>query len=241
MPRDAQIQVRRDTSANWASTNPVLAAGEIGLETDTSGIKFGDGTTVWKLLPYTAQPYLGGNKTSGRYWVTANRAAATVSLSGTYQSIYLHPFYLPAPSSVDRVAIEVTTLGTGVVRVGLYAHDPATGRPVVTGGLLFDWGTVDVTSTGIKEITLATASALPAGWSYLATCWQSDSTTAPTLRANSVDYSVTNGPQDIGTTNTPMSATRSGFNYPNVTGAFGNLGTFNISGSNPARFAFRTA
>lgn len=52
MPRDAQIQVRRDTSANWTSTNPVLAAGEFGHETDTGLVKIGDGTSAWTALQY---------------------------------------------------------------------------------------------------------------------------------------------------------------------------------------------
>jgi hypothetical protein len=52
MPRINQIQVRRDTAANWTSTNPVLAAGEIGLETNTRKTKFGDGTTAWTSLAY---------------------------------------------------------------------------------------------------------------------------------------------------------------------------------------------
>src|SRR6185295_3405548 len=46
------IQLRRDTAAGWTSTNPVLAAGEPGLESDTARIKFGDGTTAWSALPY---------------------------------------------------------------------------------------------------------------------------------------------------------------------------------------------
>lgn len=47
-----QFQFRRGTAAAWTSANPVLAAGELGLETDTSQFKIGDGTTVWTLLPY---------------------------------------------------------------------------------------------------------------------------------------------------------------------------------------------
>jgi hypothetical protein len=31
-----QIQVRRGTAAQWTSTNPTLAAGEFGFETDTN-------------------------------------------------------------------------------------------------------------------------------------------------------------------------------------------------------------
>ena len=47
-----KIQLRRDTAANWASVNPVLADGEIGYEKDTKQIKVGDGTTAWSSLQY---------------------------------------------------------------------------------------------------------------------------------------------------------------------------------------------
>lgn len=41
------IQVRSDTSANWATANPVLAVGEIGFATDTKDLRIGDGVTAW--------------------------------------------------------------------------------------------------------------------------------------------------------------------------------------------------
>lgn len=47
-----QIQFRRDTAANWASVNPILATGELGLVTDTLQYKIGDGTTAWSSLSY---------------------------------------------------------------------------------------------------------------------------------------------------------------------------------------------
>lgn len=47
-----RIQFRNDTLANWNLANPVLAAGELGLETDTCFYKIGDGSTPWNLLPY---------------------------------------------------------------------------------------------------------------------------------------------------------------------------------------------
>lgn len=47
-----KFQVRNDTAANWAATNPVLAAGEPGLETDTGRVKFGNGTSNWAALQY---------------------------------------------------------------------------------------------------------------------------------------------------------------------------------------------
>ena len=47
-----KILFRRDTAANWTSANPTLAAGEIGLESDTGKIKLGNGSTVWNSLTY---------------------------------------------------------------------------------------------------------------------------------------------------------------------------------------------
>jgi hypothetical protein len=48
------IQIRRDTAANWTSENPTLAQGEMGFETDTKKLKFGDGSTTWNSLSYFA-------------------------------------------------------------------------------------------------------------------------------------------------------------------------------------------
>lgn len=55
-----RIQLRRGTSAQWVSSNPILAQGEMGLELDTGKFKFGDGSTPWILLNYPASQYLMG-------------------------------------------------------------------------------------------------------------------------------------------------------------------------------------
>jgi hypothetical protein len=47
-----RMQQRRGTAAQWTSADPVLAAGEIGFETDTSKFKIGDGVNVWETLTY---------------------------------------------------------------------------------------------------------------------------------------------------------------------------------------------
>ena len=47
-----QFQLRHDTAANWTLYNPVLLAGEMGIETDTGQFKIGDGTTAWASLAY---------------------------------------------------------------------------------------------------------------------------------------------------------------------------------------------
>jgi hypothetical protein len=64
-----QIKLRRDTAANWTSTNPVLGLGEPGFETDTRKIKYGDGTTAWTALLYSA----GDANFSGNYTDLSNK------------------------------------------------------------------------------------------------------------------------------------------------------------------------
>lgn len=75
-----RIQIRRDTAANWTSSNPVLAAGEPAVETDTGKTKVGDGVRNWNTLPYeiaaslsSAAPAAIGTATAG-VAVTASRS-----------------------------------------------------------------------------------------------------------------------------------------------------------------------
>jgi hypothetical protein len=80
MPVVTQIQVRRGTAAQWTSTNPTLAAGEFGFETDTNKLKCGNGSTAWASLPYlnndgditgvTAGTGISGGGTSGTVTVS---------------------------------------------------------------------------------------------------------------------------------------------------------------------------
>jgi hypothetical protein len=47
-----QIQLRRASAASWTSVNPILALGEMGIETDTKRLKVGDGVSQWSALTY---------------------------------------------------------------------------------------------------------------------------------------------------------------------------------------------
>ena len=49
------LRHRYDTGANWTAANPVLRAGELGIESDATSLrgKIGDGVTAWAGLPYT--------------------------------------------------------------------------------------------------------------------------------------------------------------------------------------------
>lgn len=59
------IQIRRDTATNWTSVNPILANGEMGLETDTLKIKWGNGVTRWNSLAYFTGSGGGGLNMKG--------------------------------------------------------------------------------------------------------------------------------------------------------------------------------
>ena len=49
---NTRIQLKHGLAANWTKKNPVLLAGEMGIETDTLKMKVGDGTTNWTDLGY---------------------------------------------------------------------------------------------------------------------------------------------------------------------------------------------
>ena len=76
MPVVNTIQLRRDTAANWTSTNPTLAAGEAGLETDTGKFKYGNGSSTWTALAYAADVSTRVEKVNGT--VTTAATGSTV-------------------------------------------------------------------------------------------------------------------------------------------------------------------
>lgn len=83
MPIITQIQVRRGTAAQWTSTNPTLAAGEIGFETDTLKGKIGNGSTAWTSLSYAFVPATTAVATWFNSPSSANLASAVTDETGT--------------------------------------------------------------------------------------------------------------------------------------------------------------
>ena len=53
-----KLLIRRDTAANWTSSDTQLSAGELGYESDTGKLKIGDGTTVWTHLHYFGESFI---------------------------------------------------------------------------------------------------------------------------------------------------------------------------------------
>ena len=60
-----------NTRIQWAAINPVLLAGEPGIESDTENLKIGDGRTTWSGLPYFANPGYWGS-----FWDSTSQVAA---------------------------------------------------------------------------------------------------------------------------------------------------------------------
>ena len=73
-----QIQVRRGTAAQWTSTNPTLASGEWGFETDTGKAKIGNGSTNW-----TGLSYFGGTGTVSSITAGTGLSGGTITSTGT--------------------------------------------------------------------------------------------------------------------------------------------------------------
>ena len=48
-----RIRQKYDTAENWSKNNPILLAGEIGIESNTNRIKIGNGTSHWNDLTYS--------------------------------------------------------------------------------------------------------------------------------------------------------------------------------------------
>lgn len=64
-----QIQLRRGTAADWATANPTLAAGELGVETDNLKFKVGNGSTAWSSLTYASVNYRGAYSSGTAYYI----------------------------------------------------------------------------------------------------------------------------------------------------------------------------
>jgi hypothetical protein len=90
MARNALIQVRRDTAANWTSTNPTLASGEMGFETDTGKLKIGTGSTAWTSLLYATDAseitgtVINGTTTTGASGVGYMGLPQNATTTGSY-------------------------------------------------------------------------------------------------------------------------------------------------------------
>jgi hypothetical protein len=111
-----RFQFRRDTTTNWTSANPVLASGELGLDTDEMLFKMGDGTTAWADLDYVGgvgpQGDPGDTGAQGDPGLSAYDVAVANGYTGT-ESDWLDSLVGPAGTLTDGDYGDVTVSGTG--------------------------------------------------------------------------------------------------------------------------------
>lgn len=79
---NVKVKHRYDSASNWTTNNPVLLAGELGIESDTGKIKCGDGTSSWSVLEYIFKDKMDKVNPTGSGSFSLNRAPN--SIIGTY-------------------------------------------------------------------------------------------------------------------------------------------------------------
>jgi hypothetical protein len=121
-----------------SATAAAFAAPTGGTAIPDPGHAYGTGTAWW---------YIPGNMIFG---------SVTKAMNANFMNYY--PWYLTNAWTFDTLAIEVTTLGAGLMRAGLYNAD-LKWQPTT---LVQDFGTFDVSTAGVKTKSI-TALALPAG------------------------------------------------------------------------------
>lgn len=100
------MQQRRGTATQWTTADPILAAGEIGFETDTSQFKIGDGTNHWSDLSYFKNLEDLGGTLDDYIPLTQKEAAngvATLDSSGYIPVSQLGNIIGDAPSILDTL------------------------------------------------------------------------------------------------------------------------------------------
>ena len=103
-----QIKLRRDTSANFASSNPILGNGEPAYETDTKKLKIGDGTTAYTQLEY----FSAGGSTNITATLPLKIVDGVISLEVDGQTIQIVDGKLHA--NLDELTNTVNTLSGDV-------------------------------------------------------------------------------------------------------------------------------
>lgn len=160
----AQIKLRRDSAANWISTNPVLALGEPGYDTTSNKIKIGNGTSTWLQLSFLTDatgPLLPANSVG----FLSNDGAGNLSWSAAGSG----------SGTTDRL-----TNGSAefILNVG-GANNPFVAFPLYNGGQLQTQGGELGTTVGDLALTSQNTVAIAANTAHSPLVWGFD--TAGTL------------------------------------------------------------
>ncbi len=111
-----RMQQRRGTAQQWLDADPVLAAGEIGFETDTNEFRIGDGVNVWSdLSPFKNLEDLGGSLDD--YVLVSSKGqidgVAPLNANGQIPVAFLAELIDDAPAALNTLG-EIADLLTAV-------------------------------------------------------------------------------------------------------------------------------
>ena len=167
-----QLQIRRDSLANWVSNNPVLASGEMGINLDTYQYKLGDGVKTWIQLPYAGL--------AGPTGVPGPAIGTGTGATGATGSI--GPTGITGPTGISSTGV------TGSVRIGFTGYIGPTGLSAT--GQTGQTGTIGPTGytgatgssvyTGPTGLAGSAGSRGPTGPAGYATGYTGPSSTGPT-------------------------------------------------------------
>lgn len=166
-----KIQFRRSTAAEWTAANPLLAIGELGLETDTGKFKVGNGSNNWTTLAYssgTTGP--AGSVSVGTTTTSAAGGNASVTNSGTPTAATLN-FTIPRGSTGPQgpTGAQGPTGPTGPIGpTGAVSTEPSTvpgptgptgpqGVPVTLKGSKVDVASLPATGNALNDAWIVDA------------------------------------------------------------------------------------
>lgn len=159
------FRMRRDTTANWASYNPRLAEGEIGIDTDLNKFKIGKKIAgvlqTWSQLGYAN--ILASDLTAG----IADHNSQTTNVHGIANTAnlatqtYVNSAVTSLSNTVDNTYVPISDVGNadGVAPLDANTQIPTTYLANVTKTFI-GLGNVNNTSDTNKPISTATQSAL---------------------------------------------------------------------------------
>jgi hypothetical protein len=126
---------------------------EITAPADQEVLTFEEATALWKNKPIptpTVDFSWMRHRKSGYYHNLPLVNSTTTITFGNY-ILMAFAFHVPTQQTFDRIAIHVTTTTvSGKIGLGIYADN----GDVYPSSLLLDAGTVDISSTGLKEIEI---------------------------------------------------------------------------------------
>ena len=151
-----QMAQRKDTAANWTSTNPILLSGELGYETDTKKFKIGNGSTNWNSLTYLPIPDGSGNLT-----ITGNLEIGTtgsLTFEGSTADGFETTLAVTNPTA-DRTITLPNQSGTVLVsgNASIVDADVSASAAIVGTKISPDFGSQTITTTGIVRAALGAA------------------------------------------------------------------------------------